>query len=87
MTIQIFVITGTDANGEDRTLLVAAHDTAGALDEWRAYFETDEDEDEPPAVPDRIFLTDLTPPDRDDITAAYPLGWHNDHMKQVGGKL
>lgn len=82
--MKIFVITDTDGNGEDRSLIVAARDTEGARQEWQAYFEI-EDDDEDGTMPDRIFKTELMLPPG--YNQPFPLGWHNDHMHQVAGLL
>jgi hypothetical protein len=82
--MKIFVITDTDANGEDRTLLVAARDHEEARQQWQSYYEI-EDDDSHGTIPDRIFVTNLSLPSG--YSKPFPLGWHNDCMQQVGGQL
>lgn len=80
--MKIYVITDTDPNGEDRSLLVAARTAEEARKEWQGYYGI-EDDDSHGVIPERIFSTQLTLPQV--CAQPFPLGWHNDHMLLVGG--
>lgn len=80
--MKIYVITDTDPNGEDRSLLVAARTPEEARKEWQGYYEI-EDDDSHGVTPERIFETDFITPAW--YVVPFPVGWHNDHMLKVGG--
>lgn len=80
--MKVFLVTDCDEMAEDRSVLVAANTPEEACQQWLAYYEIEPNGRGGP-LPERIFETNLLLPNC--AAEPFPLGWHNDHVKQVGG--
>ncbi len=55
-----FLVTGDDANGENRDLVVLCQDADAAIKTWKEYYQDEDEEDDEELLPERVYLLTAT---------------------------
>jgi len=80
--MKLYFISDTNEDGDNFDLFTIANTPEEACQQWLAYYEIEPNGHGGP-LPERIFEINLLLPNC--AAEPFPLGWHNDHVKQVGG--